>query len=91
MRLRVRPVDPLDALERPARSGACLADGVPRAPKKRAGRGARDEQEARENERRPDDQRAGPADDAREASPERGAEGPAVLLAERDHQPDAAR
>ena len=90
VRLRVRPVGPLDALDRTARGRAGLADRVTRAPQERSCRRARDEQHAGEDERCPDDQRAGPADDAREATAQRAAESAAVLLAERDHEPDEA-
>ena len=58
------------------------------AAKQRAGGGARDEHHAREDERDAHDQRAGSADDLREATTESSAERPAVVLAERDHQAD---
>ena len=58
------------------------------AAKQRAGRGPGDEHDACEDERHANDQRAGSADHLREATTESGAERPAVIFAESDHQAD---
>ena len=58
-----------------------------RAAQDGPGRGPRDEQDAGEEERDPDDQRPGAANDPREPAAEGFPDGASVVGAERDHEP----